>query len=101
MGHLEEICGTEVSPTFISNVTDAVSEDVKLWQARPLDAVYPILYLDYMYVKVRDNSAGRTKAVYLAIDVNMEGPKEVLGLWISQTEGAKFWQQVVTELKKI
>lgn len=97
--HLEEMYGTEVSPTLISNVTDAVSEDVKAWQARPLDAVYPILYLDCIHVKVRDSGAVRTKAVYLAIGVNMEGHKEVLGLWISQTEGAKFWLQVVTELK--
>lgn len=97
--HLEEMYGTEVSPTLISSVTDAVSEDVKLWQARPLAAVYPILYLDCIHVKVRDNGAVRTKAVYLAIGVNMEGHKEVLGLWISQTEGAKFWLQVVTELK--
>jgi putative transposase len=97
--HLEEMYGAEVSPTLISNVTDAISEDVKLWQARPLDAVYPILYLDCIHVKVRDNGAVRTKAVYLAIGVNMEGHKEVLGLWISQTEGAKFWLQVVTELK--
>lgn len=97
--HLEEMYGTEVSPTLISNVTDAVSEEVKIWQARPLDAVYPILYLDCIHVKVRDNGAVRTKAVYLAIGVNMEGHKEVLGLWLSQTEGAKFWLQVVTELK--
>ena len=97
--HLEEMYGTEVSPTLISNVTDAVSENVKLWQARPLDAVYPILYLDCIHVKVRDNGAVRTKAVYLAIGVNMGGHKEVLGLWISQAEGAKFWLQVVTELK--
>ena len=97
--HLEEMYGTEVSPTLISSVTDAVSEDVKVWQARPLDAVYPILYLDCIHVKVRDSGAVRTKAVYLAIGVNMEGHKEVLGLWISQTEGAKFWLQVVTELK--
>jgi putative transposase len=97
--HLEEMYGAEVSPTLISNVMDAVSEDVKLWQARPLDAVYPILYLDCIHVKVRDNGAVRTKAVYLAIGVNMEGHKEVLGLCISQTEGAKIWLQVVTELK--
>ena len=97
--HLEEMYGAEVSPTLISSVTDAVSEDVKLWQARPLESVYPILYLDCIHVKVRDNGAVRTKAVYLAIGVNMEGQKEVLGLWIAQTEGAKFWLQVVTELK--
>ena len=98
-GHLEEMYGTEVSPALISAVTDAVSEEVKLWQGRPLDALYPIIYLDCIHVKVRDSGAVRTKAVYLAIGVNMEGHKEVLGLWIAQTEGAKFWLQVVTELK--
>jgi len=98
-GHLEEMYGTGVSPSLISAVTDAVSEDVKVWQARPLDPLYPILYLDCIHVKVRDAGAVRTKAVYLAIGVNMDGHKEVLGLWIAQTEGAKFWLQVVTELK--
>jgi putative transposase len=97
--HLSEIYGTEVSPSLISAVTDAVSEEVKAWQARPLDALYPILYLDCIHIKVRDTGAVRTKAVYLAIGVNLEGHKEVLGLWIAQTEGAKFWLQVVTELK--
>jgi putative transposase len=98
-GHLEEMYGTDVSPALISAVTDAVSEEVKLWQGRPLDALYPIIYLDCIHVKVRDSGAVRTKAVYLAIGVNMDGHKEVLGLWIAQTEGAKFWLQVVTELK--
>jgi len=98
-GHLEEMYGAEVSPALISSVTDAVSDDVKVWQARPLDAVYPILYLDCIHVKVRDAGAVRNKAVFLAIGVNMDGHKEVLGLWIAQTEGAKFWLQVVTELK--
>ena len=98
-GHLEEMYGTDISPSLISAVTDAVSEEVKLWQARPLDALYPIVYLDCIHVKVRDSGAVRTKAVYLAIGVNMDGHKEVLGLWIAQTEGAKFWLQVVTELK--
>ncbi|MGF6303010.1 putative transposase [Paraburkholderia sp. WC7.3d] len=98
-GHLEEMYGTEVSPTLISAVTDAVSEEVKVWQGRALDALYPIVYLDCIHVKVRDSGAVRTKAVYLAIGVNMTGHKEVLGLWIAQTEGAKFWLQVVTELK--
>lgn len=97
--HLEEMYGTDVSPALISSVTDAVSEEVKVWQARPLDALYPILYLDCIHVKVRDSGAVRTKAVYLAIGVNLAGHKEVLGLWIAQTEGAKFWLQVVTELK--
>ena len=98
-GHLEELYGTEISPSLISAVTDAVSEEVKLWQARPLDPLYPILYLDCIHVKVRDAGAVRTKAVYLAIGVNRDGHKEVLGLRIAQTEGAKFWLQVVTELK--
>lgn len=98
-GHLEEMYGAEVSPALISSVTDAVSDDVKAWQARPLDALYPILYLDCIHVKVRDAGAVRNKAVFLAIGVNMDGHKEVLGLWIAQTEGAKFWLQVITELK--
>ena len=96
--HLEEMYGTEVSPTLISSVTDAVIDEVKAWQARPLDTLYPIVYLDCIHVKVRDGSV-RVKAVYLAIGINMSGEKEVLGLWIAQTEGAKFWLQVVTELK--
>ena len=98
-GHLTEMSGTEVSPSLISAVTDAVSEEVKAWQARPLDPLYPILYLDCIHIKVRDTGAVRVKAVYLAIGVNFTGHKEVLGLWIAQTEGAKFWLQVVTELK--
>ena len=97
--HLEEMYGTEVSPSLISNVTDAVNDEVKSWQSRPLDPVYPIVYLDCIYVKVRDSGSVRAKAVYLAIGINMRGEKEVLGLWIAQTEGAKFWLQVVTELK--
>ena len=98
-GHLEEMYGTEVSPALISSVTDAVLDEVKAWQARPLDALYPIVYLDCIHVKVRDTGAVRVKAVYLALGVNLEGSKDLLGLWIAQTEGAKFWLQVVTELK--
>ncbi|ANE55773.1 IS256 family transposase [Methylomonas sp. DH-1] len=97
--HLEELYGTEVSPTLISSVTDGVIEEVKAWQLRPLDPVYPIVYLDCIHVKVRDTGAVRVKAVYLAIGINLQGEKEVLGLWIAQTEGAKFWLQVVTDLK--
>ena len=97
--HLAEIYGTEVSPTLISSVTDAVIEDARAWQSRPLDAVYPIVYLDCIHVKVRDAGTVRTKAVYLALGLNLSGEKELLGLWIAQTEGAKFWLQVVTELK--
>jgi putative transposase len=98
-GHLEEMYGTEVSPALISSVTDAVLDEVKAWQARVLDAVYPIVYLDCIHVKVRDAGAVRVKAVYLALGINLAGEKELLGLWIAQTEGAKFWLQVVTELK--
>jgi transposase-like protein len=96
--HLEEMYGTEVSPSLISSVTDAVADEVKAWQARPLDAIYPIVYLDCIHVKVREGSV-RVKAVYLAIGITMAGEKEVLGLWLAQSEGAKFWLQVVTELR--
>jgi len=89
----------EVSPTLISNVTEAVMEKVKSWQSRPLDAVYPILYLDALVVKIRETGHVRNKAIYLVIGVNMQGNKEVLGLWAGQAEGAKFWLQVLTELK--
>jgi len=98
-GHLEEMYGTEVSPALISSVTDAVIDEVKAWQSRPLEALYPIVYLDCIHVKVRDNGAVRVKAAYLALGVTLEGSKELLGIWIAQTEGAKFWLQVVTELK--
>jgi putative transposase len=97
--HLEEMYQVEVSPTLISSVTDAVIEEVKVWQNRPLDALYPILYLDALHVKVRDGGHIRNKAIYLAIGINLAGTKEVLGLWVAQTEGAKFWLQIVTELK--
>ena len=96
--HLEEMYGTEVSPSLISSVTDAVVDEVKAWQVRPLDAIYPIVYMDCIHVKVRDGTV-RVKAVYLAIGITMNGEKEVLGLWLAQTEGAKFWLQVVTELR--
>ena len=98
-GHLEEMYGTEVSPSLISSVTDAVIDEVKAWQVRPLDALYPIVYMDCIHVKVRDSGAVRAKAVYLALGINLSGEKELLGIWIAQTEGAKFWLQVVTELK--
>ena len=98
-GHLQEIYGIDVSPALISQVTDAISEEVILWQNRPLDDVYPIVYLDAIRIKVRHDSRVINKAVYLAIGVNMDGIKEVLGMWTSENEGAKFWLQVVTELK--
>lgn len=97
--HLAEIYQVEVSPSLISSVTDAVIEEVKVWQNRPLEALYPILYLDALQVKVRDGAHIRNKAIYLVIGVNLSGLKEVLGLWVAQTEGAKFWLQIVTELK--
>jgi len=98
-GHLEGIYGTEISPSLISEVTDGVMDEVRAWQSRPLDAIYPIIYMDCIHVKVRDAGAVRTKAVYLALGVNLQGQKELLGIWIEQTEGAKFWLQVMTELK--
>ncbi|UTH73528.1 IS256 family transposase [Chromobacterium sp. IIBBL 290-4] len=96
--HLEEMYGTEVSPSLISSITDSVTEEVKAWQARPLDSLYPIIYLDCIHVKVREGAV-RVKAVYLAIGITLAGEKEVLGMWLAQTEGAKFWLQVVTELR--
>jgi putative transposase len=98
-GHLQEIYGVEVSPTLISNVTDSVLEEVRAWQSRPLDPLYPIVYLDALVVKMRDNGQVQNRAVYVAIGITMEGHKEVLGLWTSANEGAKFWLQVLTELK--
>lgn len=97
--HLEEIYGVDVSPTLVSQVTEAVTDEIKLWQNRPLDDVYPIMYLDAVRVKVRHDGRVINKAVYLAIGVTMNGVKEVLGMWTAETEGAKFWLQVVTELK--
>ena len=98
-GHLKEIYGVEVSPTLVSNVTEAVMEEVKTWQNRPLDEVYPILYMDALRVKVRDGGHIRNQAIHVAIAVNLQGNKEVLGLWAAENEGAKFWLQVLTELQ--
>ena len=98
-GHLREMYGVEVSATLISNVTDAVIEEVKAWQSRPLDAVYPIVYLDALMVKMRDNGQVSNRAVHVAIGITLEGKKEVLGLWTTANEGAKFWLQVLTEMK--
>ncbi len=96
---LKELYATEVSPTLISNVTDAVHEDVKAWQNRTLDQVYPIVWFDALVVKVRDNQRVINKSVYLALAVNAFGEKELLGIWISENEGAKFWLSILTELK--
>ena len=98
-GHLEEMYQVEVSPTLISNVTEAVIEEVKAWQGRLLEPVYPIIYLDALMVKMRAEGRVENRAVYVAIGITMEGQKEVLGLWTSANEGAKFWLQVLTELK--
>jgi putative transposase len=98
-GQLEELYGVEVSPALISNVTEAVMEDVRAWQCRPLSAVYPILYFDALFVKTRQDGPVMTKAVYLALGINLEGEKELLGLWVAQTEGSKFWLSVFNELK--
>jgi putative transposase len=89
----------EVSPALISQVTDAVMDEVKAWQGRPLDPLYPIVYLDALYVKMRDEGHVQNRAVHLAIGINMEGNKEVLGMWSTANEGAKFWLQVLTDLR--
>jgi transposase-like protein len=98
-GQLEELYGAKVSPTLISNVTNAVMEEVRAWQSRPLSAVYPILYFDALFVKSRQEGPVKNKAVYLALGINLEGEKELLGLWIAETEGSKFWLSVFNELK--
>ena len=97
--HLEEMYGVEVSPTLISQVTEAVTEEVRLWQNRSLDDIYPIVYLDAVRIKVKHNGQIVSKAVYLAIAVTMEGVKDVLGMWTAESEGAKFWLSILNELK--
>ncbi len=91
--------GADVSATLISKVTDAVIDEVVEWQSRPLDEIYPIIYLDCIVVKIRQDNKVINKAIYLALGVNMEGHKELLGLWIAENEGAKFWLNVLTELQ--
>lgn len=98
-GHLEELYGIDVSPDLISAVTDAVLEEVGEWQSRPLDACYPLVFFDAIRVKIRDEGFVRNKAVYIALGVLPDGNKQILGLWIEQTEGAKFWLRVMNELK--
>jgi putative transposase len=98
-GHLLELYGIEVSPDLISRVTDAVLDEVREWQNRPLDPVYPVIFFDALRVKIRDEGLVKNKAVYVALAFNTEGEKEVLGLWIEQSEGAKFWLKVLNELK--
>jgi putative transposase len=98
-GHLQEIYGVEVSPTLISEVTDAVLEEVRAWQSRPLEPLYPIIFLDALFVKMRHEGRVENRAVYVALGISVEGRKDVLGLWTSQTEGSKFWLTVLTELR--
>jgi putative transposase len=96
---LAEMYATEVSADFISSVTDAVAAEIAAWQARPLDRVYPVIFFDALRVKIRDEGTVRNKAVYLALGVLRDGTREILGLWIEQTEGAKFWMKVFSDLK--
>ena len=98
-GHLAKLYGVEVSPDLISRVTDAVLEEVREWQNRPLDPVYPVVFFDALRVKIRDEGLVKNKAVYVALALNPDGEKSVLGLWIEQAEGAKFWLKVINELK--
>jgi len=97
--HLAEIYGTEISPDLISRVTDAVVDEVQAWQARPLDSVWPVVFLDALVIKVRDQGVVQNKSAYIALGMGVDGHKEVLGIWLESTEGAKFWLKVISELK--
>ena len=99
VGHLRDLYGVDVSPDLISTVTDAVLEEVAAWQARPLEPVYPLVFFDALRVKIRDEGLVRNKAVHIALGVRADGTKEVLGLWLEQNEGAKFWLKVMNELR--
>jgi len=98
-GHLEEMYGVEVSPSLISDVTDGVMEQARIWQNRPLNAFYAVVFLDALYVKMRHEGRVENRAVYVAVSIDLEGKKDVLGLWTGATEGAKFWLNVLTELR--
>ena len=98
--HLEEIYGVQVGRDLISKVTDAVMEDARAWQTRPLDDLYPVIFLDALVLKIRDGGSVIRKACYLALGINTDGEREVLGLWFQDSEGAKFWMQVLSELKQ-
>ena len=98
-GHLHDLYGIDVSPDLISTVTDAVLDEVASWQQRPLDPVYPLVFFDAIRVKIRDEGMVRNKAIHIALGVRADGAKEVLGLWLEQNEGAKFWLRVMNELK--
>ena len=99
VGHLRDLYGIDVSPDLVSAVTDAVLEEIAAWQARPLEATYPLVFFDALRVKVRDEGLVRNKAVHIALGVRADGTKEILGLWLEQNEGAKFWLRVMNELK--
>ena len=96
---MRDLYGIEVSPDLISAVTDAVLEEVSAWQARPLEAIYPLVFFDALRVKIRDEGLVRNKAIHIALGVRADGTKEILGLWLEQNEGAKFWLRVMNELK--
>jgi transposase-like protein len=98
-GFLAEQYGTEVSPEFISSVTDAVMDEVAAWQARPLEPMYPVVFFDALRVKIREEGLVRNKAIYLALGILPDGTRDILGLWIENTEGAKFWMKVFSDLK--
>jgi putative transposase len=98
-GHLGDLYDSEVSPTLISAVTEAVLDEVTVWQSRPLNTIYPIVYLDAIYLKMRWSGQVKNQAVYLALGINLESYKVLLGLWIGEQEGSKFWLNVLTELK--
>ena len=98
--HLAEVYGVQVGHDLISRVTDAVMDDVRVWQTRPLDDVYPVLFLDCLVIKVREGGSVQRRACYLALGVSVDGDRDVLGLWFQETEGAKFWLQVLTDLKQ-
>ena len=97
--HLRELYGTEVSPDLISRATDSIADELRAWRNRPLDAVYPIVYLDALFVSVRDGGQVSKRAFYIALGVQVDGTRDVLGFWAAETEGAKFWLSVLTDLK--
>lgn len=99
VGHLRELYGIEVSPDLVSAVTDAVLDEIAAWQSRPLEPVYPLVFFDALRVKIRDEGVVRNKAVHIALGVRADGAKEILGLWLEQNEGAKFWLRVMNELR--
>src|ERR1700710_3316405 len=98
-GHLRDLYGIDVSADLISTVTDAVLDEVATWQQRPLDPIYPLVFFDALRVKIRDEGLVRNKAIHIALGVRADGTKEILGLWLEQNEGAKFWLRVMNELR--